>query len=101
MKKTIKLTESSLRKIIREAIEETLDTDDDFIVHGYYCDSNFGGKEVQLSDDGSSARFRRNYGRPEEPTEWLEIEYHPTREDYGAYCKTPWGDEILSNYMRV
>lgn len=75
--------------------------DDEFIPHGHFADSNWGGKEVQISDSGDAARFRRNYGEPEDPTDWLEIQYHPDREDFGGYCSTPWGDECLSNYMRI
>lgn len=91
----------SLDRIVRESIKRALrESEDEFVPHGYFADSNWGGKEVQISDRGDSARFRRNYGEPEDPTDWLEIEYHPDREDFGGYCKTPWGDETLSNYMR-
>lgn len=91
----------SLDRIVRESIKRALsESEDEFVPHGYFADSNWGGKEVQISDSGDAARFRRNYGEPEDPTDWLEIEYHPDREDFGGYCKTPWGDEILSNYMR-
>lgn len=103
MKKTLRLNESDLHRIIEETVKRILkENDDPFIVHGHFADSNYGGKEVQISPDGGMARFRRNYGgKPEEPTDWLEIKYHPTREDYGPYCATPWGDEKLSNYMKV
>lgn len=91
----------SLDRIVRESIKRALrESEDEFVPHGYFADSNFGGKEVQISDSGDSARFRRNYGEPEDPTDWLEIQYHPEREDFGGYCKTPWGDETLSNYMK-
>ena len=91
----------SLNRIVRESIKKFIsESEDEFVPHGYYADSNWGGKEVQISDNGDAARFRRNYGTPEDPTDWLEIQYHPEREDFGAYCKTPWGDEPLSNYMR-
>lgn len=93
--------ESRLNRIIRESIKRVIsESEDEFVPHGYYADSNWGGKEVQISDSGDAARFRRNYGTPEDPTDWLEIQYHPEREDFGAYCETPWGDEPLSNYMR-
>ena len=93
--------ESRLNRIIRESINRVIrESEDEFVPHGYYADSNWGGKEVQISDSGDAARFRRNYGTPEDPTDWLEIQYHPEREDFGGYCETPWGDEPLSNYMR-
>lgn len=97
-----KVNNESIDRIVSESIKRILmESEDEFIPHGHFADSNWGGKEVQLSDDGHSARFRRNYGKPEEPTDWLDVEYHPEREDFGGYCKTPWGDEILSNYMRI
>lgn len=101
MKRTIRLTEGDLHRVIKESVKRILkESEEEFTPHGYFVDSNLGGKEVQISDSGDAARFRRNYGQPEEATDWLEIQYHPDREDFGAYCKTPWGDEQLSNYMR-
>ena len=67
--------ESRLNRIIRESIKRVIsESEDEFVPHGYYADSNWGGKEVQISDSGDAARFRRNYGTPEDPTDWLEIQ---------------------------
>jgi len=51
------------------------DEEDVFEPHGYRSDSNWGGQEIQLSNDGSQARFRDNYGTPGTPSEWLDIDF--------------------------
>ncbi len=49
---------------------------EDFITHGHYTVSNWGGYEIQLSDCGTMARVKDSYGS-DNPiiSEWLEIEY--------------------------
>ena len=51
--------------------------EDEFTPHGFYGDSNFGGKEIQISDDGEMARLRTDYGDgPSKPTRWLKIYFN-------------------------
>lgn len=47
---------------------------DDFNVHGTHTVSNCGGYEVEISDDGETARVRTAFGsaRPE-VSDWLPI----------------------------
>lgn len=94
-----RLSENKLRGLIREAVKNVLmESDDDFTPHGYMGKSNWGGTEIQISDDGSAARFRDNYGEgPGDPTGWLEIQFD---EDGVAYVETPNGVERLDQYMR-
>ena len=41
----------SLDRIVRESIKRALrESEDEFVPHGYFADSNWGGKEVQISD---------------------------------------------------
>lgn len=77
---------------------EALNENEEFIPQGYKVDSNFGGKEIQISNSGDAARIRTNYsGQPDEPSEWMEIQF----DDEGiAYVETPNGIEKLSDYMR-
>ena len=98
-KRTYRLTENKLRGVIREAVKSALrENEDDFTPHGYMGKSNWGGTEVQISDNGDSARFRDNYGDgPGQPTDWLEIQFD---EDGVAYVETPNGVERLDMYMR-
>ena len=94
-----RLSENKLRGMIREAVKNALnENDDDFVPHGYQAKSNFGGTEVQISDNGDSARFRDNYGDgPVQPTDWMELQFD---EDGVAYVETPNGVERLDMYMR-
>lgn len=97
-KKVLRLTESDLHKIIKETVISIINESDDFISHGYKGETNYGGKEIQISDSGDAVRFRDNYGgNPSTPTDWIEIEFD---EDGIAYAKTENGYEILGNYMR-
>jgi hypothetical protein len=77
---------------------ELINENDEFIPQGYKTDSNFGGKEIQISNSGDAARIRTNYsGQPDEPSDWMEIQF----DDEGiAYVETPNGIEKLSDYMR-
>ena len=60
-----------------EYIGENMMNENEFTPHGYSSDSNFGGKEIQLSDDGEMARLRTNYGDgPSKPTRWLKIYFN-------------------------
>jgi N-acetylglucosamine kinase-like BadF-type ATPase len=57
-----------------------------FIVHGTMQTSNFGGWEIMLSDCGSAAKIRDNYGQDidkllDSETDWIEIEYMKIPED--------------------
>lgn len=64
-------------KNFKEFINENMHEDDEpFITHGYYTVSNSGGYEVQISDDGDSARIKDNYGSDNPKiSEWFEIEH--------------------------
>lgn len=95
-KKIIKLTESDLHNIIQESVKNLLFESDDFIPHGYKTTSNWGGYEMQLSDNGDSARIKDTHTG--KVSEWMEIEFD---EDGVAYVKDSNGDlEKLSEYMR-
>ena len=98
-KQVIRINESQLRQIVTESVKRVLNEEnDEFTPHGYMTKSNFGGTEVQISNDGSAARFRNNYGTPDKPTDWLEIEFD---EEGVAYVTLPNGSqERLDNYMR-
>ena len=52
----------------------------EFIQHATFQTSNWGGVEIELSEDGYSVRARETYGQDEEPevSDWLEVKY---RED--------------------
>lgn len=92
------LEENKIRRFISEAIRGALLENDEFKPHGYQTKSNWGGTEVQISNNGDSARFRDNYGDgPGQPTDWLEIQFD---EDGVAYVETPNGVERLDMYMR-
>ena len=56
----------------------------DFITHGYFCISNHGGYEIELSDCGDSARLKYY----DSVLDWQEIKYdyygHPYVLDRGA-----------------
>ena len=94
MKKTIRLSEKDLHRVIKESVKRILREQEDFEPHGYKTTSNLGGHEVQISPDGDGARFRFYGG---EPTDWLPIEFD---EDGVAYVDTERGRELLSDYMR-
>ena len=55
-----------------------------FIVHGTMQTSNFGGWEVMLSDCGSAARVRDNYGQEKSKiieSDWIEITYQEDEDE--------------------
>lgn len=89
----------------KEAAEDTYQyADHDFIVHGFYGVSNFGGYEVQLSDCGDMARLRDS--ETLEVSEWAEI----IEEDTGdgdskasdiEWVIPLWGGVPLNMVMRV
>lgn len=97
-KNVVKLNESDLRAIVAESVKRILKENDEFIPSGYKTDSNWGGKEVQISDSGDSARFRDNHGMPGQPTDWMEIQFD---ENGVAYVETENGTERLDEYMRI
>lgn len=61
--------EFALKCIDPEAVE---DLENDFEPTGYRTTSNIGGREIQISDDGSMARIKLENGTI---TDWLEIQY--------------------------
>ena len=77
-----------------------------FKAHGYHCISNCGGVEIQISDDGSTARLRyythehtpQHGVHIQEPTPWLEVQYDASGEPYIEY-KT--SIEYLNKFMRL
>lgn len=93
-KNAIRLTETDLKRIIKESVSRIMSEMEDFQPHGYRGTSNWGGNEIQISPSGDAARFRFNGG---EPTDWLEIEFD---EEGVAYVDTEQGRELLSDYMR-
>ena len=95
-KKTIKLTESDIRHLVEQTLKEFInDSDDEFVAHGGKPMNNYGGNEIQISDDGDGARIRYQSG---EITDWMEIEFD---EEGVAYVTTPDGEqERLCDYMR-
>lgn len=110
----MKITESELKNIIKECVYRILnesndfDYKDDFKPQGYYTDSNWGGKEIEISSSGDAARIRTNYGDgPSKPSEWCEIQYDYEDEDGNDISEDPRpyifvnGDkEYLDHYMR-
>ena len=106
------LNENSIRAIVAEALKQVLsqrlnEEMDDFKPHGYCCDSNWGGKEIEISDSGDAARIRTNYGAgPSKPSEWCEIQYDFQDEDGNdmddgrPYILVNGEKEYLDNYMR-
>ena len=95
---SIRISSEGLHAIIAESIIKVLKESEDFEPTGYKTDSNWGGKEVQISKNGDAARFRDNHGTPGQPTEWLEIQFD---EDGVAYVETENGTERLDEYMRI
>lgn len=106
------LNENSIRAIVAEALKQVLsqrlnEEMDDFKPHGYCCDSNWGGKEIEISDSGDAARIRTNYGNgPSKPSEWCEIQYDFQDEDGNdmddgrPYILVNGEKEYLDNYMK-
>ena len=106
------LNENSIRAIVAEALKQVLsqrlnEEMDEFKPHGYCCDSNWGGKEIEISDSGDAARIRTNYGDgPSKPSEWCEIQYDFQDEDGNdmddgrPYILVNGEKEYLDNYMR-
>lgn len=95
-KKTIRLTENGLRKMISEAVSKCLAETDDFIAHGGMATSNWGGTEIQLSDSGDSARLKDTHTG--NITDWMEINFD---EEGVAYVSDEQGNEHrLCDFMR-
>jgi hypothetical protein len=50
--------------------------EEEFKAHGSYCISNAGGYLIELSDCGSMARVKDDYGSDNpEISDWFEIEF--------------------------
>ena len=106
------LNENSIRAIVAEALKQVLsqrlnEEMDEFKPHGYCCDSNWGGKEIEISDSGDAARIRTNYGDgPSKPSKWCKIQYDFQDEDGNdmddgrPYILVNGEKEYLDNYMR-
>lgn len=107
------LNESHIRAMVAETLKQVLSQrlneglDNDFNPCGYYADSNWGGKEIEIAPSGDAARIRTNYGNgPSEPSEWAEIQYDYEDEDGNEleegrpYILIDGKKEYLDNYMR-
>lgn len=107
------LNESHIRAMVAEALKQVLSQrlndglDNDFNPCGYYANSNWGGKEIEIAPSGDAARIRTNYGNgPSEPSEWAEIQYDYEDEDGNEleegrpYILIDGKKEYLDNYMR-
>ena len=95
-KRTIRLTESDLHRVIKESVNKVLKENDDFTPHGYKGTSNWGGNEIQISDSGDGARLRDSHTG--KVSDWMEIQFV---EDGVAYIIDENGDEErLCDYMR-
>jgi len=66
----------------------------EFKSHGFYCVSNFGGYEIELSDCGGAARLKYY----DKVSRWQEIKYNNASESYVTY----YGRKILlNNFIKV
>lgn len=91
-----KLTESQLTKIIQKSVKKILKENEDFTPHGYKGTSNWGGYEMQISNNGDEARIRDSHTG--EVSDWLEIQFD---EEGVAYVIDANGqEERLCDYMR-
>ena len=95
----------TLKQVLSQRLNEGLDND--FNPCGYYANSNWGGKEIEIAPSGDAARIRTNYGNgPSEPSEWAEIQYDYEDEDGNEleegrpYILIDGKKEYLDNYMR-
>lgn len=92
----MKINESQLKKIIKESVKKILRENEDFTPHGYKGMSNWGGYEMQISDNGEEARIRDSHTG--EVSDWLEIQFD---EEGVAYVIDVNGqEERLCDYMR-
>lgn len=92
----MKINESQLRKIIKESVKKMLKENEDFTPHAYKGTSNWGGYEMQISDNGDEARIRDSHTG--EVSDWLEIQFD---EEGVAYVIDANGqEERLCDYMR-
>lgn len=95
-KEVMKINESQLRKIIKESVKNILKENEDFTPHGYKGTSNWGGNQMQISDNGEEARIRDSHTG--EVSDWLEIQFD---EEGVAYVIDANGqEERLCDYMR-
>jgi len=73
---------------------------DPFVCHGHYTVSNCGGYEVQISDDGSSARYKDAFGsEAPEISDWFEIQYSEDEEGEQTAVIDPQGANIDLNLV--
>ena len=76
---------------------DTIKEEEEFVAHGYFTTSNFGGYEIQLSDSGDAARIRYHEGPV---SDWLEIQYD--RKGKAFVTDPDNGDKLkLDNFMRI
>ena len=103
MKRTVRLNERQLHKVINEAVKRVLMEGDEFEPHGF--EANGEGYEIEIHPSGDSVRIRRfqnpdlhNGKEYSEPSDWYEIEYD---EEGDAYFKTETGSTYyLYNFSR-
>jgi predicted metallo-beta-lactamase superfamily hydrolase len=95
-KEVMKINESQLRKIIKESVKNILKENEDFIPNGYKGTSNWGGYEMQISDNGEEARIRDSHTG--EVSDWLEIQFD--EEGVAYVIDTNGQEERLCDYMR-
>lgn len=71
----------------------------DFCATGFYCVSNWGGYEIEISRDGSGARVRASFGDKVSPSpRWQEIKYNCSGSPFVTFN----GRRLmLDNFMRV
>lgn len=57
-----------------------------FKTHGYYAVSNWGGLEIEISNDGEGARLKENYkDEPQKVSRWQKIKYTSSGRAYVTY----------------
>lgn len=71
----------------------------DFRATAFYCVSNWGGYEIEISRDGSSARIRASFGDKVSPSpRWQEIKYSSVGDPFVTFN----GRRLmLDNFTRV
>ena len=96
MKRKVRLTEDSFKRLVKETVKKVLRESDDFVAHCHKGTSNWGGYEMQISDGGDEARLRDSHTG--KVSDWLEIQFD---EDGVAYVIDADGnEERLCDYMR-
>lgn len=71
----------------------------DFRATGFYCVSNWGGYEIEISRDGSRARVRASWGDKVSPSpRWQEIKFNASGDPFVTFCGRRM---MLDNFMCV